>query len=102
MEMFLKRFHDEYVDSIEKYVSPEFRQRLVRYSLLPTPITGYVSTQLGAGYEYGVGDTEISIRRGSRRVEELFVSAPDWLSRLGPFFNVGGANMGIARMTLDG
>lgn len=65
-------------------------------------MTGYVSTQLGAGYEYRAGEAEISVRRGSQRIEELFVDAPSWLSRLGPFFNVGEGNNGIASLTLEG
>lgn len=102
MEVYLKTFHNEYVSSVEKYVPAEFRQSLARYSLLPTPVTGYVSTQLGAGYEYGIGDTDFSVRRGSRRIEELFVDAPTWLSNFDPFFNVAGPNVGIESLTLEG
>jgi len=102
MRTYLAVFHEEYVRSVEQYVPSDTRQRLLRYSLLPVPITGYVSTQLGAGYEYGVGDAEISIRRSSKRIEDLFVGAPAWMSHLNPFFNVGGSKIGIESLTLDG
>lgn len=102
MEAFLKTFHDEYVTSVESYIPAEARQALFRYSLLPVPVTGYVSTQLGAGYEYGIGDADISIRRGSRRIEELFVDGPPWLSRLAPMLAIGASNVGVALMTLSG
>ncbi len=102
MEVYLRTFHQEYISSIERYVPSENRQRLVRYSLLPVPVTGYVSTQLGAGYEYGVGDGDLSIHRSSKRIEELFVGAPARVSRLGPFLNVGGRKIGVESLTLDG
>lgn len=102
MEAFLKTFHNEYVTSVERYIPAEARQALFRYSLLSVPITGYVSTQLGAGYEYGVGDTGIAVRRGSRRIEELFVGGPPWLSRLGPMLAIGASNVGIVGLTLSG
>ncbi len=102
MEVYLRTFHKQYIASVEQYVPSEHRQRLVRYSLLPVPVTGYVSTQLGAGYEYGVGDAELSIRRSSKRIEELFVGGPAWLSRLGPLLSVGSRNFGVETLTLEG
>jgi hypothetical protein len=102
MEVYLRTFHEEYIATVEKYLPLEARGRLIRYSLLPAPATGYVSTQLGAGYEYGLGDADVSIRRGSRRVEDLFVDGPSWLSDIGPMFYVGGRNVGFARLTLEG
>ncbi len=90
MKTYLRTFHDEYAASVEQYVPAEDRQALFRYSLLPAPVMGYVSTQFGAGYEYGIGDANISIRRGSRRVEELFVDGPARLSRLEPWLSIGG------------
>jgi hypothetical protein len=75
MEAYLRAFQDEYLSSVERYLPSRDRDRLVRYSLLPAAVTGYVSTQFGAGYEYGVGDDTISIRRSSKRIEELFVGA---------------------------
>jgi hypothetical protein len=41
---YLQTFHDEYVESVERYLSEETRGLLLRYSLLPTHIVGYVST----------------------------------------------------------
>ena len=65
METYLATFHEEYVATVEGYVPEEARSRLTRYSLLPAvQVTGYVSTQLGAGYEYREGDGGISIIRG--------------------------------------
>ena len=65
METYLATFHEEYVATVEGYVPEGARSRLTRYSLLPAvQVTGYVSTQLGAGYEYREGDGGISIIRG--------------------------------------
>lgn len=101
LEAYLRTFHDEYTSSAERYIAEGDRNRLLRYSLLPATVTGYVSTQLGAGYEYRAGEATINVRRGSQRVEELFVGGPSWLSRLGPFFNIGGSNIGIESLTLE-
>jgi hypothetical protein len=102
MEAYLRTFHEEYIGTVEKFVPAQARAQLIRYSLLPAPVTGYVSTQLGAGYEYGLGDERISTRRSSRRIEELFVDGPPWLARVGPMFLIGGRNIGFARLTLEG
>ena len=49
MEVYLRTFHEEYIGTVETFVPAEARAQLIRYSLLPVPVTGYVSTQLGAG-----------------------------------------------------
>jgi hypothetical protein len=102
MKAYLGTFHDEYVTTVERYIPSDRRKGLIRYSLLPTSVVGYVSTQLGAGYEYVAGDLGVSIRRSSKRVEELFVGGPSWLSRVGPMFSIGGWNTGIQGLTIEG
>jgi hypothetical protein len=102
MEKYLCTFQDEYVRSVEQYVPEELRRRLLRYSLLPASVVGFVSTQLGAGYEYRAGEPGINVERHSRRVEEIFVGGPPWLAKVGPMFAIGGSNIGIARLTLEG
>lgn len=102
MENYLRTFQDEYVRSVEQYIPQELRKRLLRYSLLPTSVLGFVSTQLGAGYEYRTGEPGIKVERHSRRIEEIFVGGPPWLAKLGPMFAIGGTNTGFARLTLEG
>lgn len=102
MEAYLRTFHDEYRQGVEQYVPADARERLMRYPLLADPVTGYVSTQLGAGYEYGLGEGEFSIRRSSQRIEELFVNGPSKLSRLPLGFAIGGPNFGIESLTIEG
>jgi hypothetical protein len=103
MEAYLATFHEEYVATVERYIPEEARSRLSRYSLLPTVhVEGFVSTQLGAGYEYRAGEAGISITRGSSRVEDLFVDAPPSLRNVGPMFSIGGPNIGISSLTLEG
>jgi len=102
MRAYLQTFHDEYTRTVETFVPPDHRPRLMRYSLLPVSMVGYVSTQLGAGYEYFGGDAEISTRRGSARIEDLFVDCPSWLSGVGPMFAIGGTGTGILKLTLEG
>jgi hypothetical protein len=55
---------------------------------------------LGAGYEYVAREPRVSIRRGSKRIEDLFVDGSSWLSSVGPMFNIGGAHTGIVKLTL--
>jgi hypothetical protein len=105
METYLRTFHEEYLRSVEEFIpDADTRGHLLRYSLLPCKITGYVSTLLGAGYEYSrpSHDETIEVVRGSRRVEELFVAAPAWLSKRGTMIGVGGTNIRIAGLTLEG
>jgi hypothetical protein len=100
MEAYLQTFHDEYIRAVEQFIPPDERQRLQRYSLLPAKVTGYVSTQFGAGYEYEIGEAELSVRHGSGRIEDLFLGAPAWLARQPPMILVGSGN-GIARLTIQ-
>jgi hypothetical protein len=95
MESYLRTFHDEYVKTVEQYLPSDSWPKLMRYPLLPTAIIGYVSTKLGAGYEYVSGEPEISIRRGSQRIEDVFFDAPPWLRQVGPMFDALGSNTGI-------
>lgn len=102
MARYLAVFHDEFADSVTRYVPSEHRPRLLRNSLLPASIVGFVSTQFGAGYEYQEGDALIVVERGSQRIEDLLVRAPSRLRTTGPMIAVGGSNSGIAKLTLEG
>jgi hypothetical protein len=96
MKVYLQTFHNHYLETCERFLTIEQRSRLERYSLLPAAVTGYVSTQFGAGYEYRVGEDSIATRRGCARIEELWVGGAPWVARLMPFFHIPrGENMHI-------
>lgn len=99
---YLATFHAEYNETVERYVPPEHRMRLDRYSRLPTSITGYVSTQKGAGFEYGLPGSGISVLRSSRAIEDFFVNAPGWLEREDPFFLISAPGIGFQSLSFDG
>jgi len=93
MARYLAVFHDEYVRSVEQFVPEGVRGQLLRYPLLPAPIKGYVSTQLGAGFEYGdPGASQITVERSSRRIERLFLGAPPSFFRLSGAVLLGNGN----------
>lgn len=68
MRVYLGTFHDTYSQTVEQYLAADVRANLLRRSLLPVRVLGYVSTQLGAGYEYFEGE------RRYRRVAEARAS----------------------------
>ena len=96
MESYLHRFHDEYVNTADRFLSEEQRARLIRYAWLPAPIVGYVSTKLGAGYEYEIeGSPGITVRRGSQRIEELWAGAPRSVMKAGSAVRLNGIGITI-------
>lgn len=93
--------HGTLRDVSERFFSAEQSKRLLHNSLLPAKITCYVSSQFGIGFEYlAAPETKIETVRGSARVEDLFVQAPQRLRDVGPMFNIGGSNIGIGHLTL--
>lgn len=76
-QRYLQLFHDTYLDTAETLMPIRFRPRLLRRSLLPAEVIGYVSTQFGVGYEYGSsGPLNISTRKSSRRIEDALFQVP--------------------------
>jgi hypothetical protein len=74
---YLERFHGEYTDTVERFIKSPERDGLLRYSLLPATVTGYVSTNFGAGFEYRPGKFRIETRLSSRRIEDLCLEPPE-------------------------
>lgn len=97
----VEELHRTLADVSGRFFSAEQSKRLLHNSLLPATIICYVSTQFGVGFEYSsAAETRIKTVRGSARVEDLFVQSPTRLRHVGPMFNIGGANVGIGRLTL--
>lgn len=102
MESYLRAFHDEYTGTADRFLTAGQRARLLRYGLRPAQITGYVSTDSGAGYEYRVGEHAISTKRGSQPVEELWAAAPRRLLNVGPILAIGGERVVMHGGTMIG
>jgi len=86
LRKYLTLFHETYLESVERFVLPEFRRTLPRYLFLPTRIVGYVSTNFGAAFEYVDGDPVVEVRRSSARIEDFVTGAPARVRRLGVAF----------------
>lgn len=97
---YLEAFHRIYRNAVEDRVPSDLRESLARVPRLSDGITGYISTQFGAGFEY-VRDGGLTIRTGSRRIEELFFDAPARVRKSTAMFIVG-AGCGISGATLEG
>jgi hypothetical protein len=98
----LKIFHGTYLDTIETLIPDDYQPQLLRRGLLPTDVVGYVSTQFGAGYEYKPGETfSISVRKGSRRVEELLLEVPSRFRNSREMIRLEGHNT-LGALTLSG
>lgn len=106
---YIALFHQTLEETAQQFLPEEFRRLLLHASLLPARIIGYVSTQFGAGVEYVPFErTEITIVRGTYRVEDLFVQAPRSARDIGPmlavqegsgtYLNAGG----VFNLTLEG
>ena len=109
LRAYIDLFHSTLEETAQQFLAEDTRAQLLHASLLPARIVGYVSTQFGAGIEYCPADrTEIDIVRGSARVEDLFVQAPQRARDLGPMFRVqeGSGEFlnagGVFRLTLEG
>ena len=103
MRRYLETFHADFQELQAQHISETHRPFLRRAELLPGLVTGYVSTQFGAGFEYfEAPEFRIETHRSSRRGEELFSGAPLSISKLPPLFRIGGANIGFEALTLAG
>ena len=109
LRSYIGLFHSTLEETARQFLAEDYRAQLLHASLLPARIVGYVSTQFGAGIEYFPAErTEIEIFRGSARVEDLFVQAPQRARDIGPMFRVqeGGGQFlnasGVFHLTLKG
>lgn len=103
LRTYVNLFHSTLEATAKEYLSEDIRKKLLHISLTPARIIGYVSTQFGVAIEYQPSATlEIEIRRGSARVEDLFVQAPRHFRDVGPLINIAGAGTGIYWLTLSG
>ncbi|MDO8291839.1 MAG: hypothetical protein Q7T29_03070 [Gallionella sp.] len=103
LRAYIEAFHATLVAAARDYLPQEHRKELFHASLLPAKITGYVSTQFGVAIEYEhAPETTIQIVKSSARVEDLLVQAPSRFRDIGPMLSIGGANTGVAKLTLSG
>ena len=80
LRQYIETFHETLASATEKYLPEGHRKFSAHTSLLPAKIIGYVSTQFGTGIEYLPAEkTEIEIRRGSARIEDLLFRAPSYM-----------------------
>jgi hypothetical protein len=101
MASYLEAFHETYRNTVRDRIPVDLRSSLARERWLSSGIVGYISTQFGAGFEY-VTKSGIVIRKGSGRIEDLVFEAPAAVRRTGPMIGIGGADCGVAAMTIDG
>ena len=91
LRRYLEVFHETYAETVNALIPEDFRRYLLRRSLLPAEVIGYVSTQFGAGYEYKPQESlAIWTKRGSRRVEDLLLEVPSQYRHSTAMFNVEG------------
>lgn len=103
LRAYIEAFHATLVAAAQDYLPREHRKELFHASLLPAKIKGYVSTQFGVAIEYEhAPETTIQIVKSSARVEDLLVQAPSRFRDIGPMLSIGGANTGVAKLTLSG
>jgi len=93
LKNYLKIFHSTLENTAKEFLQKEIQDKIIHISLLPAHITGYLSTQYGVAVEYAPSDeTIISVKRGSARVEDLFVKAPRRLKKTIPWVKNSGKN----------
>jgi hypothetical protein len=98
---FIEKFHQTLDDISGRFFDPIRAKEILHNSLLPAKVTCYVSTQFGVAFEYiKASTTSIETVRGSARVEDLIVQAPNQLRNVGPMLNIGGSNIEIEGLTL--
>ncbi|MCA9457916.1 MAG: hypothetical protein KC587_14720 [Nitrospira sp.] len=103
LQNYIEIFTETLEETARQYLAPNLHKDLLHLSLLPSKIIGYVSTQLGVAIEYVPGEgKEIEIRRGSARVEDLFVQGPRWLSQVSPMLSIEAVGLGIYGLTVSG
>jgi hypothetical protein len=83
LQRYLEVFRDVYLETADNHVPAEWTRLLLRYPLLSDRIVGYISTHLGAGFEYvRQTDGATDIKRSSARIEDLFLGAPARVRKL--------------------
>lgn len=98
---YIEKFHQTLEAISGRFFDPVQAKEILHNSLLPAKIICYVSTQFGVACEYiKAPTTTIQTVRGSGRVEDLIVQAPNRLRSAGPMFKIGGSNIEIASLTL--
>lgn len=99
---YIELFYSTLESTANDYLSEDIRSNILHLSLLPARIIGYVSTQFGVAIEYEPAETtHIEIRRGSARIEDLFVQAPHEFRNTGPLLHmVGGGEHRVSHIFL--
>lgn len=87
---YIATFNESYSRCADEYLPRETRSRLLRYPFLENVQIGYVSTTIGAGFEYlgtrGGGAIELVI--GSDPIHDLFFAPPDQVKGLKHFIDI--------------
>ena len=97
---YLESFQEVLVSTAEKFL-PDHAGELVHLALLPSKITGYVSTNFGVGITYEPSDTnQLEVVQTSSRVEHELLGLPNRARKLPPMFRISGS-LTIAQLTLD-
>ncbi|HEX9694199.1 MAG TPA: hypothetical protein VGA74_04245, partial [Actinomycetota bacterium] len=98
LSRYLAVFHDIYRSTVESLIPRELQANLFRSQFLDTGVYGYISTQLGAGYEYVPGRSRgLSVNHGGARIEDLILDTPKFVRRL----RATGIAMGNGVFTLE-
>lgn len=80
LRRYVETFNAAYRETVELRMTVDDRRLLVRYPLLQNGVVGYISTMYGTGYEYIDERTGvITIKKSSRRIEDLFWDPPSGL-----------------------
>jgi len=96
LRSYMEALHDTVKRVGEAVFEPMQANGLLHNTLLPSKITGYVSTQFGVAIEYSPADSsQIQILRGSARVETLVFSGPRQLHSLPLMLLVRGAGSSL-------
>lgn len=99
---YIETLHATWADFVREHLPDGVPDRLLRSSLMKGRVEGYISTQFGAGFEYTQGTQALSLDKSSRRIEDLFTKAPLRVSKLPPMFKIGGSDVSIQGLTLEG
>lgn len=104
LERYLRVFHDTYFQTAQDILPASLRAELLRPPLIEAGgIRGYISTQLGAGYEYtGSPPSGIKVEHSSKRIEEFFLGTPRAASRLTLGINVEGGDLLLDHVGFSG
>jgi hypothetical protein len=104
LEEYLRVFHETYFETAQDILPASLREELLRPPLVQAGgIRGYISTQLGAGYEYtGFPPPGITVEHSSQRIEEFFLGTPRAASRLALGINVEGGDLLLDHVGFSG